>query len=56
MDRLVHHHPGDCFAIFLLLRRVYPMRFQIHCKAMHRMLDAKIFKLAVMVRIILLKR
>src|SRR5205823_14940220 len=52
---LVHHHPGDRFAILFLLRRVDTVSLQIHCEAVYRVLDSKVFELAVVIGAVLMK-
>src|SRR5213079_2772109 len=52
---LVDDHPRDRLAIHFLFRCVYPMRFLVHGYRVYRVLDSKVFELAVMIRVVLMK-
>ncbi len=55
-DGFVDDHSCNRLAVFFLLRRVHAVRLRIDRKAVHRMLDAKIFELAVVVGIVLVEQ
>src|SRR6476659_7071419 len=52
---LIHNHPRYWFAVLFFFVSVYAVRALIHGKAMHFVLDAKVFKLAEVIRIVFLK-
>src|SRR5579864_450768 len=51
----IHNHPCYRFAILFLFRCVDAMGALIHGKAMHFVLNAKIFQFAEVIRIVFLK-
>src|SRR2546430_10804390 len=52
---LVHHQPRDGLTVLFLLRRVESVRLQIHGDCVYRVLHAKVFPLAVVIRVVLMK-
>lgn len=55
LNRFVYDHSSHRATILLLLRRVYSVSCRVDGKAVHHLLQRKIFQLSIVVRIIFLE-
>ena len=51
----INHHPRDGLSVFLLLRRVHPMGFEIDGERVHRVLHPEVLEFAIVVPVILVE-
>jgi hypothetical protein len=52
---LIHNHASQRFSVLLLLRGIDAVSFGVHREAVYSVLDLKVFRLSIVLRIILVK-